>query len=89
MLKGLQGSVMDYPAVNVSTDRSKQGDYYTTKAGPYDLWAIEFGYTPFQSFRRRQQVWKKSSIVVMSLVFYLEMMLMTCVHLVVAESTPG
>jgi hypothetical protein len=45
--KGLQGSVMDYPAVNVSSDRSKQGDYYTTKTGPYDLWAIEFGYTPF------------------------------------------
>jgi len=44
---GLQGSVMDYPAVNVSSDRSKQGDYYTTKAGPYDLWAIEYGYTPF------------------------------------------
>jgi len=44
---GLTGSVMDYPAVNVSTDRSKQGDYYTTKAGPYDLWAIEFGYTQF------------------------------------------
>jgi hypothetical protein len=44
--KGLQGSVMDYPAINVSLDRSKQGDYYTTKPGPYDLWAIEFGYTP-------------------------------------------
>lgn len=44
---GLQGSVMDYPAINVSRDRSKQGDYYTTKAGPYDLWAIEYGYTPF------------------------------------------
>jgi len=44
---GLQGSVMDYPAVNVSSDRSKQGDYYTTKAGPYDWWAIEYGYTPF------------------------------------------
>jgi hypothetical protein len=44
---GLQGSVMDYPAINVSTDRVKQGDYYTTKAGPYDIWAIEFGYTPF------------------------------------------
>jgi hypothetical protein len=43
---GLQGSVMDYPAINVSADRKKQGDYYTTKAGPYDLWAIEFGYTP-------------------------------------------
>ena len=44
---GLMGSVMDYPAVNISLDRSKQGDYFTTKAGPYDLWAIEYGYTPF------------------------------------------
>ena len=44
---GLTGSVMDYPAVNVASDRNKQGDYYTTKAGPYDLWAIEFGYTQF------------------------------------------
>jgi hypothetical protein len=44
---GLIGSVMDYPAINVALDRSKQGDYYTTKAGPYDLWAIEFGYAPF------------------------------------------
>ncbi len=44
---GLIGSVMDYPAVNVALDRSKQGDYYTTRAGPYDIWAIEYGYTPF------------------------------------------
>src|SRR5690606_35614154 len=44
---GLQGSVMDYPAINVSRDCSKQGDYYTTKAAPYDIWAIEYGYTPF------------------------------------------
>lgn len=44
---GMIGSVMDYPAINVSSDRSKQGNYYTTKAGPYDLWAIEYGYTPF------------------------------------------
>lgn len=44
---GLQGSVMDYPAVNINSDRSKQGDYYTMKPGPYDLWAIEFGYREF------------------------------------------
>ena len=44
--KGLIGSVMDYPAINISLDKTKQGDYYTTKPGPYDLWAIEFGYTP-------------------------------------------
>ncbi len=43
---GLIGSVMDYPAVNVALDKKKQGDYYTTVAGPYDLWAIEYGYTP-------------------------------------------
>ncbi len=42
---GMQGSVMDYPAINIALDRSKQGDYYTTKPGPYDLWAIEYGYT--------------------------------------------
>ena len=46
---GLIGSVMDYPAINISSDRSKQGDYYTTKAGPYDLWAIEYGYSIFDS----------------------------------------
>jgi len=44
---GMLGSVMDYPAVNIASDKNKQGDYYTTKAGPYDLWAIEYGYTPF------------------------------------------
>jgi hypothetical protein len=44
---GLMGSVMDYPSINVSLDRAKQGDYYTTKPGPYDMWAIEYGYKPF------------------------------------------
>lgn len=43
---GLTGSVMDYPAANISLDRTKQGQYFTTKPGPYDLWAIEFGYAP-------------------------------------------
>jgi hypothetical protein len=41
---GLIASVMDYPAANVAKDKSKQGDYFTTRPGPYDLWAIEFGY---------------------------------------------
>ncbi len=42
---GLTASVMDYPAVNVALDKSKQGDYFTTRPGPYDLWAIQFGYS--------------------------------------------
>lgn len=41
---GLIGSVMDYPSVNASLDRSKQGQYYTMRPGPYDLWAIQFAY---------------------------------------------
>ena len=46
---GTMGSVMDYPAINIALDKTKQGDFYTTKAGPYDLWAIEFGYRPFKA----------------------------------------
>lgn len=42
---GLIASVMDYPAVNLAADKAKQGDYFTTKVGPYDIWAIEFGYS--------------------------------------------
>ena len=42
---GLIASVMDYPAVNVALDKNKQGDYFTTRPGPYDAWAIEFAYS--------------------------------------------
>src|SRR5258705_9561660 len=42
---GMLGSVMDYPSINIALDKAKQGDYYTTRAGPYDLWAIQYGYT--------------------------------------------
>lgn len=42
---GLTGSVMDYPAVNVALDKTKQGDYFTTRPGPYDMWAINYGYS--------------------------------------------
>ena len=44
---GLIGSVMDYSIVNVSSNKATQGDYYTVKPGPYDHWAIEFGYSQF------------------------------------------
>ena len=43
---GLTGSVMDYPAVNIAAKGQAQGDFYTMRPGPYDLWAIEFGYSP-------------------------------------------
>lgn len=43
---GLTGSVMDYPAINYNMDRDNQGQYWTTTPGPYDIWAIQFGYQP-------------------------------------------
>ena len=44
--RGMQGSVMDYPALNVALRGHTQGQFATTTPGPYDLWAIEFGYSP-------------------------------------------
>ena len=42
---GLTGSVMDYPPVNLAPKGTPQGQYFTTKPGPYDHWAINFGYS--------------------------------------------
>lgn len=51
---GVTGSVMDYPMINMPADRTKQGDFYSTKTGPYDNWAIEFGYSPFTSEKEKE-----------------------------------
>ena len=47
--KSLSGSVMDYLLINVTRDRSKQGQYYSPTVGPYDVWAIEYGYSQFKN----------------------------------------
>lgn len=39
-------SVMDYIPANIMPKGKTQGDYYAAKIGPYDLWAIEYGYRP-------------------------------------------
>lgn len=41
----LAGSVMDYPSVNFAPEGVEQGDFYSTKPGPYDDWVIEYGYS--------------------------------------------
>ncbi|RMB04445.1 zinc-dependent metalloprotease [Eilatimonas milleporae] len=41
---GLVGSVMDYPAVNIAPPGEPQAYFYTTRPGPYDVWAVQFGY---------------------------------------------
>lgn len=44
--KALVASVMDYNPTNVVPSEWHQGDYYSTTIGPYDYWAIEYGYKP-------------------------------------------
>jgi len=41
----LTGSVMDYAPINVAPPGKQQGDYYQWRVGPYDSWAIEYGYS--------------------------------------------
>ena len=44
--KPLAGSVMDYLPTNFKVDNGEiQGDYAMIGVGPYDMWAIEYGYT--------------------------------------------
>ena len=43
--KPLAGSVMDYIPINLRADGKSQGDYTMIGIGPYDEWAIEYGYT--------------------------------------------
>ena len=43
------GSIMDYPALNIAADGEVQGAYSLETPGPYDLWAIAYGYTPSEA----------------------------------------
>ncbi len=59
--KALTASIMDYAAINVTNDRSKQGQYYDTAVGPYDVWAIEFGYKDFKNEAEKDALLSRST----------------------------
>ena len=59
--KCLTGSVMDYAAINLTRDRSKQGQFEDVAVGPYDIWAIQFAYTPFQSDKQKNDLLDRST----------------------------
>ncbi len=48
--KGLAASVMDYLPVNLAPPGMPQGDYFSQVVGPYDIWAIQYGYQPIDAF---------------------------------------
>lgn len=43
---GVTASVMDYTPFNQMALHSPNTEYWSTTVGPYDIWAIEYGYTP-------------------------------------------
>jgi len=44
--KTITGSVMDYTGINIRMETGEtQGDYTMIDIGPYDMWAIRYGYT--------------------------------------------
>ena len=59
--KALTGSVMDYAGINITNDRSKQGQYADMAVGPYDVWAIQFGYTPFKNKTEKNALLNRST----------------------------
>ena len=44
-VNGVSLSVMDYNPVNLAVDPADQGHYWTTTAGSYDRWAIQYAYS--------------------------------------------
>ena len=44
--RGVSGSVMDYHAVNIAPPGGGKAPAFDTHPGPYDRWAVEFGYRP-------------------------------------------
>ena len=58
---GVTASVMEYPAINLAPLGYKQGDYYDIVPGPYDKWAIKFGYTPNLTEEERRSILSESN----------------------------
>ncbi|GAC1540962.1 MAG: zinc-dependent metalloprotease [Vulcanimicrobiaceae bacterium] len=48
---GIVGSVMGYTPTNLSAPGIPQGEYFQMRLGPYDEWAIRYGYATFPNAR--------------------------------------
>ena len=58
---GITSSVMEYAPINLAPLGKKQGDYYDVIPGPYDIWAIRYGYTPNLNEQELNEIIKESS----------------------------
>ncbi len=58
---GITSSVMEYAPINLAPLGKEQGDYYDLVPGPYDIWAIKYGYTPNLSDSDLNEIIKESN----------------------------
>ena len=57
--KGICSSVMEYPAINIVKDSANQGLFFDVNPGVYDIWAIEYGYSTYQTQEQEKQYLSK------------------------------
>ena len=46
---GTVNTVMEYTPPNLAAEGKPQPDFFNTEVGPWDMWAIEYGYKPFDA----------------------------------------
>tara|TARA_B100000161_G_scaffold187278_1_gene135388 strand:+ start:2039 stop:3040 length:1002 start_codon:yes stop_codon:yes gene_type:complete len=52
---------MDYDPINIAPEGVEQGNYFPTEPGPYDIWAITFGYTQDMKDADRENLLSQST----------------------------
>jgi hypothetical protein len=55
---GVVGSVMDYAPFNIPVKGEEKADYVNPGLGPYDYWAIEYGYKPLDGSNDKAELAK-------------------------------
>ncbi len=46
---GVVNTVMEYTPPNIAAAGKPQSDFFNTEVGPWDVWTIQYGYTPFDA----------------------------------------
>jgi hypothetical protein len=59
---GVSASVMDYIPFNISALKTADVPFYQDTVGPYDIWAIKYGYLPIDASTPQGEVYKLSQI---------------------------
>ncbi len=52
---GTSASVMDYVAFNISALKKKDVKFFNQTVGPYDYWAVQYGYAPFANTKTPEE----------------------------------